>query len=200
MAFIVFLLFPLVCGAQKTSAVFSISGITIESGTGEKIPGVAVNLEDTGIWTTSDDNGRFVLTDIRPGTYRLVFSCFGYVDRKLDFTVKADIGSLTIKMNQNSLALNGVTVTAERDKDGLNTSTKFGSNALEHLQMSNVTDISALLPGGKTVNPDLTSDNRISVRSGGLAYGNASFGTALEVDGVRVGNNASFGQMTGSGT
>ena len=200
MAFIVFLLFPLVCGAQKTSAVFSISGITIESGTGEKIPGVAVNLEDTGIWTTSDDNGRFVLTDIRPGTYRLVFSCLGYVDRKLDFTVKADIGSLTIKMNQNSLALNGVTVTAERNKDGLNTSTKFGSNALEHLQMSNVTDISALLPGGKTVNPDLTSDNRISVRSGGLAYGNASFGTALEVDGVRVGNNASFGQMTGSGT
>ena len=115
LAFIVFLLFPLVCGAQKTSAVFSISGITIESGTGEKIPGVAVNLEDTGIWTTSDDNGRFVLTDIRPGTYRLVFSCLGYVDRKLDFTVKADIGSLTIKMNQNSLALNGVTVTAERN-------------------------------------------------------------------------------------
>ena len=66
--------------------------------------------------------------------------------------------------------------------------------------MSNVTDISALLPGGKTVNPDLTTDNAVSLRSGGLAAGNAAFGTALEVDGVRVGNNASFGSMSGTGT
>ena len=91
-------------------------------------------------------------------------------------------------------------VTAERDKEGMNTSLKFGANALNHLQMSNVTDISALLPGGKTVNPDLTTDNAVSLRSGGLAAGNAAFGTALEVDGVRVGNNASFGSMSGTGT
>lgn len=82
----------------------------------------------------------------------------------------------------------------------MNTSLKFGANALNHLQMSNVTDISALLPGGKTVNPDLTSENAVSIRSGGLAIGNAAFGTALEVDGVRVGNNASFGSMSGTGT
>ena len=98
------------------------------------------------------------------------------------------------------MALNSVVVTAERDKEGMNTSLKFGANALNHLQMSNVTDISALLPGGKTVNPDLTTDNAVSLRSGGLAAGNAAFGTALEVDGVRVGNNASFGSMSGTGT
>lgn len=40
----------------------------------------------------------------------------------------------------------------------------------------------------------------MSLRSGGLAAGNAAFGTALEVDGVRVGNNASFGSMSGTGT
>lgn len=98
------------------------------------------------------------------------------------------------------MALNSVVVTAERDKEGMNTSLKFGANALNHPQMSNVTDISALLPGGKTVNPDLTTDNAVSLRSGGLAAGNAAFGTALEVDGVRVGNNASFGSMSGTGT
>ena len=98
------------------------------------------------------------------------------------------------------MALNSVVVTAERDKEGMNTSLKFGANALNHLQMSNVTDISSLLPGGKTVNPDLTTDNAVSLRSGGLAAGNAAFGTALEVDGVRVGNNASFGSMSGTGT
>lgn len=186
--------------AQQNSALFSISGKVVDAKTGEPVIGAAVNVEDTGIWAISDENGAFFLPDIRPGDYAVQFSCLGFVDKRLSFVVKKDIPNLTIKLDQNTLALNSVVVTAERDKEGMNTSLKFGANALNHLQMSNVTDISALLPGGKTVNPDLTTDNVVSLRSGGLAAGNAAFGTALEVDGVRVGNNASFGSMSGTGT
>lgn len=186
--------------AQQNRALFSISGKVVDAKTGEPVIGAAVNVEDTGIWAISDENGKFFLPDIRPGDYAVQFSCLGFVDKRLSFVVKKDIPNLTIKLDQNTLALNSVVVTAERDKDGMNTSLKFGANALNHLQMSNVTDISALLPGGKTVNPDLTTDNAVSLRSGGLAAGNAAFGTALEVDGVRVGNNASFGSMSGTGT
>lgn len=186
--------------AQQNRALFSISGEVVDAKTGEPVIGAAVNVEDTGIWAISDENGKFFLPDIRPGDYAVQFSCLGFVDKRLSFVVRKDIPNLTIKLDQNTLALNSVVVTAERDKEGMNTSLKFGANALNHLQMSNVTDISALLPGGKTVNPDLTTDNAVSLRSGGLAAGNAAFGTALEVDGVRVGNNASFGSMSGTGT
>ena len=186
--------------AQQNRALFSISGKVVDAKTGEPVIGAAVNVEDTGIWAISDENGTFFLPDIRPGDYAVQFSCLGFVDKRLSFVVKKDIPNLTIKLDQNTLALNSVVVTAERDKEGMNTSLKFGANALNHLQMSNVTDISALLPGGKTVNPDLTTDNAVALRSGGLAAGNAAFGTALEVDGVRVGNNASFGSMSGTGT
>lgn len=186
--------------AQQNRALFSISGKVVDAKTGEPVIGAAVNVEDTGIWAISDENGTFFLPDIRPGDYAVQFSCLGFVDKRLAFVVRKDIPNLTIKLDQNTLALNSVVVTAERDKEGMNTSLKFGANALNHLQMSNVTDISALLPGGKTVNPDLTTDNAVSLRSGGLAAGNAAFGTALEVDGVRVGNNASFGSMSGTGT
>lgn len=186
--------------AQQNRALFSISGKVVDAKTGEPVIGAAVNVEDTGIWAISDENGTFFLPDIRPGDYAVQFSCLGFVDKRLSFVVKKDIPNLTIKLDQNTLALNSVVVTAERDKEGMNTSLKFGANALNHLQMSNVTDISALLPGGKTVNPDLTKDNAVSLRSGSLAAGNAAFGTALEVDGVRVGNNASFGSMSGTGT
>lgn len=186
--------------AQQNRALFSISGKVVDAKTGEPVIGATVNVEDTGIWAISDENGTFFLPDIRPGDYAVQFSCLGFVDKRLSFVVKKDIPNLTIKLDQNTLALNSVVVTAERDKEGMNTSLKFGANALNHLQMSNVTDISALLPGGKTVNPDLTTDNAVSLRSGGLAAGNAAFGTALEVDGVRVGNNASFGSMSGTGT
>lgn len=186
--------------AQQNRALFSISGKVVDAKTGEPVIGAAVNVEDTGIWAISDENGKCFLPDIRPGDYAVQFSCLGFVDKRLSFVVRKDIPNLTIKLDQNTLALNSVVVTAERDKEGMNTSLKFGANALNHLQMSNVTDISALLPGGKTVNPDLTTDNAVSLRSGGLAAGNAAFGTALEVDGVRVGNNASFGSMSGTGT
>ena len=186
--------------AQQNRQTYSISGKVIDAKTGEAVIGAAVNVEDTGIWAISDEKGAFTLTEIKPGSYSVVFSCLGFVDKTLSFVVRKDIPNLTIKLDQNTLALNSVVVTAERDKEGMNTSLKFGANALNHLQMSNVTDISALLPGGKTVNPDLTSENAVSIRSGGLAIGNAAFGTALEVDGVRVGNNASFGSMSGTGT
>ena len=71
---------------------------------------------------------------------------------------------------------------------------------MEHLQVSNVSDISALLPGGKTKVPDLTTNNIFSLRDGGSTAGNAAFGTAVEVDGVRIGNNGSFGNMNGVDT
>ena len=200
LVFIMLMLFNTSPSFAQRGSFYSISGKIVDSKSGEPVIGAAVNVEDTGIWAISDENGAFSLANIRPGSYSVLFSCLGYVDRSLSFVVRKDIPSLTIKLDLNTLALKGVTVTAERDREGMNTSLKFGANALNHLQMSNVTDISSLLPGGKTVNPDLTSENAVSLRSGGLAAGNAAFGTALEVDGVRVGNNASFGTMTGSGT
>lgn len=141
----------------------------MDSNNGEPIPGAGVNLKDTGIWTVSDENGVFILSGLGAGDHTLVFACLGYADKSLNFKLSKDIDKLTIKLSLSSLALKSVTVTAEQDKEGLNTNLKFGANALEHLQMSNVTDISALLPGGKTINPDLTTDNSISLRSGGLS-------------------------------
>lgn len=110
------------------------------------------------------------------------------------------IKGLKIQLKENTLALNDVIVTAQAPKTELNTTLNIGSNALEHLQISNVSDISALLPGGKTKVPDLTSNNIFSLRDGGSSAGNAAFGTAIEVDGVRIGNNSSFGNMSGIDT
>ncbi len=63
-----------------------------------------------------------------------------------------------------------------------------------------MSDIGALLPGGKTINPDLTSEKTLSLRAGGSTAGNAAFGTAVEIDGVRMGGNASLTGIGGVGT
>ncbi|MBR4826484.1 MAG: TonB-dependent receptor, partial [Bacteroidales bacterium] len=134
------------------------------------------------------------------GTYTLEVSCLGYQTVKQTLKLTAGVSDLDIRLNPDNLALNEVVVTAETSKDNINTTQKIGRTALDHLQMNSMGGIAALLPGGKTINPDLTTDNSLSLRSSGSTAGNAAFGTAVEVNGVRMGGNANFGGMSGVGT
>ena len=67
-------------------------------------------------------------------------------------------------------------------------------------QILNVGDISTLLPGGKTANATLMNDSRMALRSSSQEKGNSSFGTAIEMDGMRLNNNAAIGETAGAST
>lgn len=197
LAVILTLLTVSVCALAQTGTV---SGIVVDKATGQPIAGAILSLGEDYLWTSADVEGRFVFTRVQPGKYMLEASCLGYVSASTEVDAGKDPSDIRIALAESSLALDEVVVTAQKAKDGLSTSHSLGRDALNHLQMSSMTDVSALLPGGKTVNPDLTVDKPLSLREGGATTGNASFGTAVEVDGVRMGNNASFGEMSGAGT
>ena len=177
-----------------------VEGCVLEAGTQAPVIGAAVKLGDDYLWAITDAEGSFVFENVQKGEYVLEVSCLGYVSVSAVIDVQKDIEGLTFTLHENSLALDEVVVTAQKAKEGLGTTQNIGRDALNHLQLSNTTDIAALLPGGKTVNPDLTAENAFSLREGGATNGNAAFGTAVEVDGVRLGNNASFGEMGGTDT
>ena len=193
----VFLLLTAISANAQSRAV---SGRIIEAGSEDPVIGAVVRIGEDYLWAIADTEGEFIFEDVQPGKYELVASCLGYVSVKVEIDVKDDIEGLEIRMYENSLALDEVVVTARKAKDGLGTTHSLGRDALNHLQMSNMTDVAALLPGGKTVNPDLTSENSFSIREGGSVNGNSAFATAVEVDGVRLGNNASFGEPGGVDT
>ena len=186
-----------VSGAPKGHLV---EGCVLEAKTQVPVVGAAVRLGEDYLWAITDIDGDFAFENVQPGKYTIEVSCLGYVSVSAEIDVKADITELSFTLHESSLALDEVVVTAEKAKDGLGTTQNIGRDALNHLQLSSTTDIAALLPGGKTVNPDLTAENSFSLREGGAANGNAAFGTAVEVDGVRIGNNASFGEMGGTDT
>ena len=190
---------PAAFAATAAPVAYSVSGRVLDAAGDLPLPGAAVTL-DSGLWAVTDSEGRFSFKDVQSGKYTLTATCLGYVDSSLEIEVKADISGLVIRMQENSLALKEVVVTAQKAKDGVGTSHTLGRDALNHLQLSSMTDMAALLPGGKTSNPDLTSSESFSLRSGGAGAANAAFGTALEVDGVRLGNNAGFGAMSGVDT
>ena len=173
----------------------AVSGRIIDAGSGDPVIGAVVRIGTDYLWASTDIEGGFTFDNVEPGKHELEASCLGYVSVLIEIDVNKDIENLEIKLHESSLALDEVVVTAQKAKDGLGTTHSLGRDALNHLQISNMTDVTALLPGGKTVNPDLTSEKSFSIREGGSSNGNAAFGTAVEVDGVRLGNNASFGEM-----
>ena len=191
------LLLTAFCVSAQT---WSVSGRILEAGSGDPVIGAVVRIGTDYLWASTDIEGEFTFENVESGKHELEASCLGYVSVLMEIDVNKDIENLEIKLHESSLALDEVVVTAQKAKDGLGTTHSLGRDALNHLQMSNMTDVAALLPGGKTVNPDLTTENSFSIREGGTGNGNAAFGTAVEVDGVRLGNNASFGEMGGVDT
>ncbi|MBR4817595.1 MAG: TonB-dependent receptor [Bacteroidales bacterium] len=185
--------------SSAAPASYTVSGRVLDAAGDIPLLGAAVSL-DGGLWAVTDAEGRFSIKGVQSGKYTLTASCLGYVDTPMEVEVKSDVTGLVIRMQEHSLALKEVVVTAQNPKDGVGTSHTLGRDALNHLQLSSMTDMAALLPGGKTSNPDLTSGSAFSLRSGGSSAANAAFGTALEVDGVRLGNNAGFGAMSGVDT
>lgn len=194
------LLFINIFKATATPNTFTISGRISEDKTDIPLPGASVIINGTYLWGITNQNGEFTIAGIQEGNYHLQISFLGYVPATVPVNVHSHIKGLDIHLKENTLALDDVVVTAQAPKNELNTRLIIGSNALEHLQVSNVSDISALLPGGKTRVPDLTSNNVFSLRDGGSTAGNAAFGTAVEVDGIRIGNNGSFGNLSGIDT
>lgn len=188
-------------GLQLSAAPvsLSLSGRVTDAASGEPLAGVAVMLGDDYLWAITDVDGRFLIDGIQRGTYTVKSSFLGYVAYSGTISITREGQELSFSITENSLALAEVVVTAQRSS-GANTSHTVGRDALNHMQMSSLSDMSALLPGGKTLNPDLTSATAFSIRDGGVSAGNAAFGTAVEVDGVRLGNNAAFGAMGGVDT
>ena len=143
-------------------------------------------------------DGKFTINNVQSGKNIISISCLGYVTDTKEIIISRNIENYRIALAEDNLALEGVVVTAQEKDNTATTSRMIDKNALNHVQMMNVADVSSLLPGGATLNPDLTSNPQFNIRASKGESGNASFGTAVEIDGVRLSNNASFASIANS--
>ncbi len=67
-----------ICGAHTVSGQGKVAGNVSDQETGERLIGVTVLIEGTTRGTASDLDGNYVLLNLRPGTYTLIFSYVGY--------------------------------------------------------------------------------------------------------------------------
>ncbi len=151
-------------------------------------------------WAMTDQQGRFAVRVARMGKALVRVTCIGYEPLHTTIDIRQGIDSLRLTLQPTNLQLQQVVVTAQRRTENATTSYVIDRQALDNQQIVNVSDIMTLLPGGKTVNSSLMTDSRIALHAQGGEKGNAAFGTAVEVDGQRLQNNAEMGETTGVST
>ena len=181
------------------SQSFTLSGQILEKGSGAPVEFATVVLPDRELWAVADAQGRFSIKNVPQGKTRVEVSCLGYVTLSAEMPLKAGDKPLRLFLAKDNLTLEDVVITARDNSNSATTTRTIDKAALEQVQMMNVADISSLLPGGATpTSPLLTSEQSIILRGASSEAGNPAFGTAIEVDGVRISNNASFASANSS--
>lgn len=186
---VIFLIGHITLFAQSEKV--SLTGTIQDAKSGETLPSVVVNIKELNQWTTSDINGKFSFKNVKKGDYTLTASCLGYKDYEMKISLNKNIEKYTLKLEEQTLALKEVTVTATAGNK-LNSSSSIKKAALEHVQASSIVDVMQLLPGSLTVNPNLNNITKLTIRDVTGKDATNSFGTAVIVDGARMSNDANM--------
>lgn len=190
----------MLCPVEALALSYVVSGVVTEADGKTPIEFASVEIEPGQQWDMTDSKGQFALRVSHGGTMVIKISCVGYETVRHPVEVTAATQPVHVALAATNLLLDQVVVTARRKTENATTSYLIDRQALDNQQIVNVSDMATLLPGGKTVNSTLMTDTRLALRAGEGEKGNASFGTAIEVDGQRLQNNADPGETGGAST
>lgn len=176
-------LFTQVIFAQKT-----ISGKVLSKETSTSIAGVFVRDTKTENWTISDKDGNFTITIPYFQDIELNFSILGKKD--INLTLKNDQNSITVYLEDNTLHLKEVTVTANKERKY--SELTLGTNAINNVQAFSLDDVLQQLPGQTTTNFNLNEFKNIVFRTASItsaSYYTKAFGTSFVMDDIPISNN-----------
>ncbi len=99
-----------------------IAGKVFDGKTGEVLIGVKVTIEATVTATSSDYEGKFSLSNLKPGTYNLLVSYIGYSKKVLTgIEVKAkEVTPINISMVESTKAFDDIVIRGEVKKESAN--------------------------------------------------------------------------------
>ena len=164
---------------------------------GQALKGATVQIRELGLFTKTDDTGKFSFNGLPQGQYTLVVSYLGMMTVEQTFSTGNQLIEITLA--ENSIALADVVVVAKENQKGGATSTIINRKAIEHMQATNLGEVLQLLPGAITVNPNFNQVNKTGIRNANRTNGlNApadimsSLGTSLVINGAPVSNNANL--------
>ena len=171
--------------------------VTVLSQTdGQPVVGASALLTDYGIYDISDADGRLTLAKVPVGKATLQIQMLGYEDFEKQFVFQKD-STFTVRISESTLALEEVVVTAKPSSTGASTASTIGRMAIDHLQATSLKDIMQLLPGQLMTSSDMTSEEKLTIRTLNQSTANNAFGTSIMMDGVPMSDNTSLSDKVG---
>ncbi len=194
----------------------TVTGRVTDAVAGTALAGATVAIEGRLVGTTTDEQGRFLLTAVAAGPQVLRVVRIGYAPLRRSIIVPR-VGGLTVDIGLAKSALNlpNLVVTADpssRARGELGTASVIGSEAIKHQAAASLAGLLELVPGVTLAPPGLDGVQQFSLRSvpvapaggaigvnpsGPSANSLAAFGTQIVLDGIPVSNNVNL-QSLGS--
>lgn len=140
--------------AQSTRA--SLSGIVIDLVSGETLPGVNVIIQSLGRGGTTDIDGKYSISNLRPGTYTVSISYVGYetLSETVELIAGENIRDLQLRVSSTELGLVVINEFASSQRAAINQQIQSNTivsivskDFLEKLPDQNAAEVVGRLPG-----------------------------------------------------
>ncbi|MFC3198618.1 TonB-dependent receptor [Parapedobacter deserti] len=157
---------------------------SVMTGDGRGIPRASVQLLNSNLATSTDEQGSFLLERVPTGTHTIRISAVGYATENRVVTVDESV-ALSIELSSVANRLDEAVVTAhkmESDPNDIPASLSvIGAREVEQQYMWNVMDITAVVPNMNIAHP---GDNRNVTSIRGITTTSYNQAVATYVDGV----------------
>lgn len=96
----------------------TVNGYVRDSETGETLVGATIMLDGTGVGTITNKSGYYSLSDIKPGSYTIVFSFLGYERLEMQISLKKrESRRIDVELDPEAVRLDEVVVEGDRLDD-----------------------------------------------------------------------------------
>ncbi|MDD3721764.1 MAG: TonB-dependent receptor [Lutibacter sp.] len=166
----------------------SISG-TINDAFGEPLPGVNILLKGTVIGTTSDIDGKYILSNLENGNYILEVSYVGFKTFNKAITIQNENVTVEVILNEDVMSLDDVVITGvanPRSKIESSISvTTLKPSLIAQSSPRSTAEIFRTIPGIRTESSGGDGNTNISVRGVPISAGGSKY-LQLQEDGLPI--------------
>ena len=129
------LLFPFLLYSSLL-AQYTISGVVRSNQKNEVLPWATVQIENSQYVATTNGNGYFEFTHIKPGTYFLIYRYVGYESYRYEISVTNENVSASVNLSQKEVMINEISVVGTKIEES--TPTTYSSIGKEEIKKTNL--------------------------------------------------------------
>lgn len=181
-------IFFLAISSIAFSQAKSISG-TISDTFGQPLPGVNILMKGTSIGTTSDMDGKYIISNLQSGDYTLEVSYVGFKTFSKTIVLESSDITIDVILKEDVMSLDDVVITGvanPRSKIESSVSvTTLKPHLIEQSSPRSTSEIFRTIPGIRTESSGGDGNTNISVRGVPISAGGSKY-LQLQEDGLPV--------------